>query len=294
MTYLAFDIGGTNIKYAEIDEKGAFLTSGKEPTPKTYQDLLRLLQLKSSQKNKIKGIAISSPGIYDQKNKRITGSSALSYLINQSLIKDLEERISLPIAIENDGNCALLGEIWQGAAKKCQSAVMFVIGTAVGGAIYTRGEILKGAHLSAGELGYMLVDNDVSESSYHSLGGHVGFEGVLERGKKYGITAASGVELLEEAKKELQTEMFYQKQIDYLAIGILTIQYVIDPEIIVIGGAVSQNEQFALYLKKALEKLLKKRPNYKIKPNVVFSKYGNDANLMGAVFNWMQTYENKK
>jgi predicted NBD/HSP70 family sugar kinase len=64
----------------------------------------------------------------------------------------------LPVEIENDANCAALGEVWKGAAKENQNVMFAIIGTGIGGAVIKDRKIHKGAHSHGGEIGYMILN----------------------------------------------------------------------------------------------------------------------------------------
>lgn len=290
MKYLAFDFGGTNIKYGLVSPNGKINQSWLEPVPATYRELLAFIHKKSTSFGEIMGIGISSPGIFDLQTEKMTGSSALAYIIGEKLKRDLEEVISVPISIENDGNCALLGEFWQGNAKDAHSAAIFVIGSAVGGSILLNSTILRGAHHNAGELGYSLVDNQPRKEQYGSLGGKVGFHALLTFSHEQGYSFTDGESLLLACETNQALEKRMMEQLSYLASSILSLQYSLDPQVILIGGGVSQNQYFMRLVNKAMQKLLQARPNHLVHPVVLPAKHGNEANLLGAIYQLQQVY----
>ncbi|MBC1522050.1 ROK family protein [Listeria aquatica] len=148
MADLVFDLGGTTVKQALVNSSGELSFKKVQSTPRNYLDLLDYLEKASHNHQAARAIGLSVPGIYNQVKKILTGSSAISYIIGKSLVVDLQK----PVFIENDGNCALLGELWLGSAKGIQNVAMYVIGSAVGGAIAIQGNILHGANLNAGKL----------------------------------------------------------------------------------------------------------------------------------------------
>ena len=287
MNYLVFDIGGTALKYGLLSSDGKIVEKHTEVIPDTYEALIqRMTQLSKTYKG-ISGLAISSPGIFDVASGLLTTSSALDYLIGKAFINDLKEVINLPMSIENDGKCAMLGEYWQGAAKGSKIAAMFVVGTAVGGALLIDGKIHRGAHNNGGELGYMLVDNEPEKQYYRSLGGKIGFHGLLEYINNKDYTIKDGVSLLERVQEDEVLKKLYLEQLSYLVVSALNLQYSLDPEVIVVGGAVSHNPYFKLLLEDVIDRVMKQRPNY-IRPNLIVGKFGNDANLLGALYNFMK------
>lgn len=291
MKYLAIDIGGTNLKFGLVSQEGIILQRWIIPVPANYQDLIQKISEIYNSSTDILGVGVSSPGIYNLESEKITGSSALKYLIGKPLKSDLSLKLNTDIAIENDGNCALLGEYWQGNCKNSRLSAIYVIGSAVGGSIQINGHILHGANNNAGELGYSLVDNQPLDDRYGSLGGKIGFKALLERINKDGYNFQNGEELFLKSQVDRQLENLIINELKYFASSLITLQYIIDPEVILIGGGVSQNLYFMDLLKKALEQVQGKRSNYKISPVILPAKYGNDANLLGAIFNLVKEIE---
>ena len=70
----------------------------------------------------------------------------------------LEAKTGLPVTVENDANCVLLAERWQGKAKDIDNFLVLTIGTGIGGAIFCNGRLVHGARFRAGEFGYMLTE----------------------------------------------------------------------------------------------------------------------------------------
>ncbi|QKE75795.1 ROK family protein [Arthrobacter citreus] len=290
MQYLAFDLGGTNTKYAFISNEGKVIDKQEVETPKDYDSLIMFIYKTFNNLNKDSNfIGLSCPGIYDPKLNRITGSSALSYLIEKDIVGDLKRILpSVDIWIENDGNCALLGEVWRGHAQDVDDAAIIVVGSAIGGAALVNGKLLRGAFLNAGEFGYMMVDNDVGALSFHSFGGRGGINGLVNIVQKKGYTVQNGIEIFQQIQNDVELCKFVESQLLYTAIGIINIQYVLDPSIIIIGGAISENRKYIEMLKQAIEKLMILRPNYKVKPFIIQAKNYNDSNLLGIVYKYKQ------
>ena len=132
--YLVFDLGGTFIKYAVITETGEIKTKSKIPTPAKVGDTLEnLLEALDGVYNQVyeeykpEGIAMSLPGQIDVDNGIVYGGGRLTYLHEVNLGKLLSERFgNIPVALENDGKCAALAEIWLGNAKDCNDACVVV------------------------------------------------------------------------------------------------------------------------------------------------------------------------
>lgn len=282
MKVLAIDIGGTRMKSAVIYESGEIAEKNMQATPKTYVQLLNTIQLLVEAHPEAVGLGISAPGILDQDTGIITGSSALSYWVGKRPLEDLSKDVHLPIHIENDGNSALLGERWLGAGQGQDDLAMLVIGSAVGGALMVDGQLLQGGHFNAGELGYMLVDNQPDMKHFGSIGGKIGFNSVLESAREIDPSVTDGESFFENMKSNQKLLNFYLQRLDFLCAGIVNLQYITDPKLIIIGGGISANPTFNEMLQMRLMQLREARPNYQVWPTVVMAKHQNDANLMGA------------
>ncbi|WP_249879072.1 ROK family protein [Niallia circulans] len=136
--YLAFDIGGTYLKYALINSAGTIIERNKIPTPKQGLEYFKLeieLIIQKYQEQ-IKGIAFSCPGKIDQNNKTIHFGGSLPFLDGVQLTKALKIREDVPISIENDGKSAALAEMWIGQLKDVSEGAAIVLGTGIGGGDY--------------------------------------------------------------------------------------------------------------------------------------------------------------
>ncbi|MDM0495761.1 ROK family protein [Clostridium perfringens] len=290
--YVVIDIGGTSIKHALMTENGDILEKGSMKTEGDNIDFfiesIGKVVDSYKEKNEVFGLACSSPGAVDVKTGFIGGGSAIPCIHGPNIKELLEKRCGLKVSIENDANCAGLAEGWLGAAKGVENYACIVIGTGIGGCIVINGKILRGKHLHGGEFGYMftrdsegLTDRIWSEvSSTNALVTRVsklkGIEKSELDGKKVFEMAESGDE---EVKKEI--ESWYMD----LARGIYNIQYIVDPEKIVIGGAISARDGFD---KKINEKLaLLKSDIATLDISVEKCKFQNDSNLIGALYNYL-------
>ena len=112
MKILAFDIGGSSVKYAVIDEAGTILTKDKKPTPETRDGFFALVgEIAASFAGQyvFSGAAFSFPGAVDDATGVIGGASAIPYIHDFPMRQELEARLELPIAMENAANCAARG-----------------------------------------------------------------------------------------------------------------------------------------------------------------------------------------
>ena len=129
--YLVFDAGGTFTKYALMDENAEILEKDKVPTPdyrtKTKEDYYAVLDsVVEKYKNRIEGIAISMPGMLDNKDGYCVTAGYLAYLAGSTVGTELSKRYGIPVSVENDGKCAALAEFWRGSLKGCTNGAVVV------------------------------------------------------------------------------------------------------------------------------------------------------------------------
>ncbi|MGX7347505.1 ROK family protein [Aerococcus vaginalis] len=280
----AIDVGGTAIKYGYYDSATGQLTDQLQtPTPQTLDDFYQIVTTIVNDLNHthpIEGVAFSMPGSYEASTGVIGGISALPYIHHFPIRQALEEQLGLPISIENDANCAALAEVTSGAAKELSNIAFMVIGTGVGGTVVLNREVMPGSHLLGGEFGYTIDENNELLSRRATM-----FHATERYAKQTG-EEVSGQELLAriaqgDAIAIQETDKMYQA----LAQMIFNLQYIIDPEAVIIGGGVSKNPEFIRQLDQAIEELVNNYPEeLPVVPTVRAAQYGNDANLIGAAY----------
>ncbi|HEL1086611.1 TPA: ROK family protein [Streptococcus equi subsp. zooepidemicus] len=289
MTLLCIDIGGTSIKFA-ICHKGRLKKQSSRPTPQSLEDFYHMLdeRLAYYRTEKLSGIAISSPGAVNKATGIIEGASALPYIHGFPIQQCLEERLGLPVSIENDANCAALAESALGAGQGTSSLAMLVLGTGVGGSLVINGRIHYGAHLFGGEFGFMVMNERYQ--TFSELGTVVNmakrYSQIINDGKSY--TGKEVLELADQgdpvALKERQ--VFLQS----LAMGVFNIQHAFDPEMILIGGGVSQADFLLPALEAELDKLYQIVSISDLRPQLAICHFKNEANLLGASIDFMQEH----
>ena len=287
--FLAIDLGGTFIKYGILTDQGHIIYKAKVQTPKDVEiealygvldQLFESLSLDFS----IKGIAISAPGAVTDQGT-INGVSAISCIHGPNIKEDLQARYRLPVAIENDANCAALAEINIGSAKGLQNVLFVVCGTGIGGAVVKNGKLHKGRNLLAGEFG-MLVQYSQTEQKVQSFSWLASTGNMAARSSKALGRPLSGEEVFTLAESgdpvcQGEVDAFYS----HLAVLLTNLQCAYDPELIVISGGVTEREAFGRELDNAINKVNQLRGSLSIETVVKSAAFRNDANLIGAVFN---------
>lgn len=295
--FMVFDIGGSSTKWSIINEVGEFKESGKFSCPRTAEEFFSEL-IKITNKMKVKydvtGIAISAPGAVDSETGVIGGLSAIPYIHGPNFKEILKEGTGLNAEIENDANCAALGECWLGSGKDNNDLAFVVCGTGIGGAIVKDKKIHGGIHKHGGEFGYCSINFDfIDEKPKFTTWSKSGSTTALARNvaELKGLEEGSldGVEVFELCSKGDEIALKeVNKYYFTMAVGIYNIQYTYDPEVIILGGAISEREDYVEEINNRLDIMMSGDLEGTIRPVLKTCKYGNDANKLGALCNYLQ------
>ncbi|WP_418965948.1 ROK family protein [Cetobacterium sp.] len=292
MNIIAIDIGGTEIKYGLVSSRGEVIFSSSLLTEasKGVEQLLEKIYgiVEELKTNRILGIAVSATGQIDGSiGKVVGGTDLIPGWIGTNLVEILEKRYSVPAVLENDVNCAALGEMWMGAAKGKENFLCLTIGTGIGGGIVLKGELLRGESSVAAEFGHIqIVKNGLqcgcgNRGCYQSYASTTALLRLAEEktGKKL-----NGKEIFDEVHKNNKKYIeIVNEWADYLTDGLSTLIYIFNPSLIVIGGGVSKQGEF---LKSIFQKSLEKKvmKNYLDILEIKMAERGNDAGMLGASY----------
>ena len=277
---LVIDIGGTSIKHT-LCEEGVLSDITQVSSPKTWTEMVSIFETMvldyQKEWHKIVSINISVPGVPNNETGRIDGASSLHYLHEVEFIAILEKVFAKPIYFENDANCAALAELHFGAGKQFKDMLFLVIGTGIGGTVIYDRQIKKGAHDFAGEFGMMLVDG---RQEWAVLGSAVHMARKVSKelgeeltGEEVFTLATSGNEIAKQAVNDLYL---------FNALGIYNLQYILDPEVIIIGGGISKHPNLVEEIHLKLKEVMSFGQRSPLVPELRVCEYGNDANLIGA------------
>lgn len=295
---VCFDIGGTFIKYGLINRSGQLVFKDKVPTPKS--DIQKLLpevlveKIKGLQRDfLIAGIGISSCGLVNHETGEILFSNNIPGYSGMMLGDILFNLFNIPVSVENDVKSACIGEMWKGAIQGKKNVVFLTLGTGIGSTIIIDGNIVNGSRHLAGELGHTVIVNNG-----RSCG--CGRRGCFER---YAATSAlvndfihemerngevvekiSGEEILALVKEgDSIATAVYKKFIQYISVGLSNIVHLLNPEAIIIGGGIAEQEDgFIQDINCEINKEI--MSIYHQEPIVLPSILGNDAGLYGACY----------
>ena len=303
--YLLIDIGGTFIKYSLADEQARKISGGKVPTPLTnMDDLLAAIEgFAAPLQGQFVGCAISMPGrIETRTGIAHTGGMLSAFMWEQPFAAQVEARLGVPVTIANDGKCAAAAEAWTGALAGTDTGLVLVLGTGIGGGIILNGKVYMGAHSAAGEVSNLVTNMAAMEPDSFNLkkierlpgmpvwAGNSSatgliFEYATEKGMDLDGPMPTGEEIFAaynagEPEAQRTLKIFARR----VALGIVSLQSVLDVERVAIGGGISAADALMPAIQTELDDIFERCPVFPmLKPELVRCCYGNDANMIGAL-----------
>ncbi|EJS07091.1 MULTISPECIES: ROK family protein [Bacillus cereus group] len=289
--YIAFDIGGTQIKYGIVSEIGRVLkrqTVATEIHLGGEQIIQKLIYVSKKIMNEhtIAGIGISTAGIVDINKGIVTGGA--DHIPGYStipIIDRLQEILKVPVSIDNDVNCAAFGEKWNGSGREKDNFIMLTLGTGIGGAIFIDGKLYRGHSFSAGEWGNMLIEG----KTFEEVASISGLIRLVSKYKGKGKWNGKRIfELYDKGDREVAQAVgiFFK----HLAIGISNLAYIFNPETIIIGGGITdRGNEFLKEVKEEVSKYLNQEiyNNYEIE----LAQNGNCAGMIGAIYHFLHHHK---
>lgn len=296
MNYLGLDIGGTALKIAILDESGEIVVRDSYPVnfDNYNTPILETVLLKSEEfltKNNIKGlngISISATGQIDVGKGMVVGTGGnIKNYEGSNFKEEFEKKYNLRVSVINDANSAVLGEVFKGNAKGYKNVVMVTIGTGVGGGIVVDGNILNGTLGLGGEIGHISINHKGIQCTCGNKGcyeRYASMSSLIKRVKEeLNIKEINGKEIFEQISTNDKIKEIVDDWIEDVACGIVSLIHTFNPEIVLVGGAVSEQKELFidklknLVMKKGMKNFVK---DLKIEP----AKLKNDAGLVGALY----------
>lgn len=286
MKILAFDIGGTEIKYAfcdenfKLSEKNSVPTNAHEGGKRIIERIVEIIKDLGGADR----IGISTAGQVDSvKGKIIYATDSIPGYTGTKIKEIIEAETGIPTAVENDVNSAAVGEAVFGAAKGCENFICLTFGTGIGGAIFIDGRLFTGSSFSAGEFGHIVTHAGGRECTCGGKGCYEAYAStsalVRDIKEKLGVEM-NGKEIFADFKNP-EVKAVIDDWIDEIVIGLKSLVYVFNPSLIVLGGGI-MNEEYVndeINVRLHNELMLSFR-----KLRCVNALMGNDANKLGAAY----------
>ena len=291
---IGVDLGGTKIEAVALAQEGAIVWRERVPTPKLtadaiYDAITGLVERCESSLTANATVGIGTPGSLSPKTGLLRGSNTV-VLNGQPVKQALESRLKREVRIANDANCFTLSEAVDGAGKGAEIVFGVILGTGVGGGIVINGKIVDGLHAIGGEWGH----NPLPWPAADELPGtrcYCGKLGCIETwlsgpgiAAHFGDGGVATSEIVKRAEaRDLIAETYLQRVEDRLARALAAIVNVLDPNVIVLGGGVSNLARLYDSVPKLLPRyVFSEFVDTKIAPNV----HGDSGGVRGAAWLW--------
>ena len=288
---IGIDLGGTKIEGILLADSGDILQRHRVGTPKgDYQQTLQKIRSLIDQltDNKHLAIGIGTPGAPSPHTGLMRNANS-TCLNGQPLQQDLEELLQRPVRVANDADCFALSEANDGAGKDANSVFGVIVGTGTGGGLVIHKQLLQGPNAIAGEWGH----NPLPWPQENELPGpqcYCGKQGCVETWLSGpGLARDHGgeiqaKEIIQQAKQgEKQALATLERYYDRMARCLALVINIVDPDVIVLGGGLSNVE--TLY-----NEVPRRLPRYvfsdtlktQLKPPV----HGDSSGVRGAAWLW--------
>lgn len=295
---IGIDLGGTKLYGALATIGGEILgdviknqhdTSGDKSFELVAEMIFSLINLAKEKNVKLLGIAVGAPGITHVEQGIVEWAPSLNWR-NFPLKNRLVELFQLPVAVDNDVNLAVLGEQWFGAGRGVSNLVLLAIGTGMGAGLVVDGIIYRGHNESAGEVGYLIPEPKALGRKYNQFGAMeslISGLGIADRAKKILIKTESqefvntidASEVFKAAKNGKDWAVtVVDETVDLLCLTLANISTVLDPELIILSGGVSNSYDLLIPpILKKMEGVIQHIPRIEV------SQLGSKATAMGAI-----------
>lgn len=235
MNWIGIDVGGTKCLGVAINNSGEVLNEIRRPTPHADQ-LVDLLWEMYQELGEGKSLGIGVPGLISEQGV-IRASPNMQGAFNIEVGPQLRKRIGNGVIVDNDATMAAFGEWQLGAARGATNALIVTLGTGIGGGLVMGGQLQRGAHSFAGEIGHMTVERNGLQCPCGRLG-------CWERyASGSGLTSLSGgltgEELFEQFNNgDSNAAKVIDEFIDWIVVGLASLTNICDPDVIVLGGGI--------------------------------------------------------
>ena len=301
---IGIDIGGTKMIFALVQGENLISDTLFYKTPDTSERILDILYKgieKLSGQYPAKAIGIASAGTVDLENSKVTGSTGNlppGYK-NLELKKILEEKLKMPVFIENDANAAAFAEFKTGNAKGHKNTITLTLGTGIGGGIIVEGKLLKGRTGAGAEVGHIPVSREKKRKctcgswdcweSYASGTGYAitarEMAAEIPANKRDGILKGRIISELTtyDIIKGLKNSDSFSEKVhdvweDYLSMGIGALINIFEPDSVILSGGMAKFVNYEILKVKVKERIVIAQTQ------LLPAKYENFAGILGAAY----------
>ena len=292
MYNLGIDIGGTFIKYALVDESYKIMDKWKIETLKfeAKDELYDYICNNIKNIDDVEVIGISAPGVIDEEaNVKSYAAPNLRIMYGTNIVDEIQNRTNKKVAAINDAKAAGLCEFEIGNAKDSKSSAFLILGTGTGGCICNENGVIYGKDSFAGEF-HKLPFINFSNGKMDNMGDYASMTALINI---YNDKVDENVKVRyghEVCNKYFEGDNTAKETVDqwinYILVQLITITVFYNPEVICIGGGISEEEWFINRIKeKYREECIRYTECDVITTKIDRCKYNNDANILGAIIN---------
>jgi len=290
---IGIDLGGTKTEIAAFDLNGVQLLRRREPTPSNdYGATLALIARLVAEAEKTLGakatVGIGTPGALSPSTHRMRNSNS-TCLNNQLVHEDLQRVLAREVRLANDANCFALSEARDGAAAGAKSVFGVILGTGTGGGIVIDGHALDGPNAIAGEWGHNALPWPRDDERPGALC-YCGKRGCIETflsgpgmARDYTGAEIDAVQIVARAKHEALANETLTRYEERLARALASVINILDPEVIVLGGGLSN-------IARLYENVPKLWGSWVfsdvVRTRLVRNKHGDSSGVRGAACLW--------
>ena len=296
---IGLDVGGTKTEIVVLSENGDMVYRQRQTTPDNYPDWLTniqsLVNAAIDVHGLVKSVGLCLPGAVSPDTGRLKNANTL-YLNGREVGKDLEALLNLDIRLANDADCFALSEAIDGAAAGAASCFGIIIGTGCGGGLVFRSALLNGPNAIAGEWGHNPLPGYDESQDGSRQPCYCGRDNCIETfvsgtgmAKRFRELYDYSVEQVPDARRVMDMQAqgdanassHFDHYVNALARSIASVINIIDPEVVVLGGGMSNVQ--ALY-----DRLPREVPRYvfsdRFNTRIVQAKYGDSSGVRGAAW----------
>lgn len=307
---IGVDLGGTNISVGVVDEdfniigRGKTKTNSPRPAEEIFEDIAKCISMAADDAgislDDVNVIGVGTPGSVNDETGYIDYSNNLRF--DKVPAKQmLEELTGKPCFFANDASCAALGELYAGAGKGCKNLIAITLGTGVGSGIVIDGKVFRGANSAGGEIGHTVINVNGAECTCGRKGcweSYASATALIAQTKQAmkenpeskmwncagndiesvnGRTAFDAMRMGDEAAKAVVDKYIY-----YVAVGIINVINVFQPDVLCVGGGIcNEGETLLAPIRKYVVE--ERYSKYAQKQTEICkAQLGNDAGIIGA------------
>lgn len=291
--FAGIDIGGSATKIGIFDARGNLLRESAiatEPLKRPQSAAMRIRDevhrlLPRGMKDALGGAGVGVPGLLDREKGLLLLAPNLPRWRRFAIRKTFEKKLHVPVKVENDANCAALGELSAGAAKGVANSLTITLGTGIGGGLILRGKLWTGNSGMAGEFGHMGVDPKGPRCGCGAVGcleTIASATGIWRAAREAGLAFSSVEEIFAQAKVgEPKARRAVQAAGEALGRAIGAVVQLLDIRLFILTGGLSAQTQLLLpSIKSELRTRIYGRKIAHVK--VVRSRLGERAGIYGA------------